>query len=97
VWTNSWFGRSSLCTLWGVVMVAALVDVETAMFSFSGIKIHRSDGTSMRTLVSGSKGNEPWTPRAERISREIVQLATEARAESPARAAGSGGGPSSGR
>lgn len=46
-----------------------------------GGKLCRSDGSGIRTLVTGTRQDEFWTSRAERIEREILELAAEARGE----------------
>jgi hypothetical protein len=56
-----------------------VVDVDPSTFPFFGMKIRRTDGSGIRTLVSGRSWDEWWTPRAERVAREIERLAARAR------------------
>lgn len=72
--TNLGISRSMLLT--------DVVDVEPAVFPFLGMKIRRADRTGIRTLVSGRAWNESSATRAERIAREISELAEEARTSS---------------
>lgn len=63
-----------------------LVDVERiswSTFSFLGGRLRRSDGSGIRTLVTGTTWDELWTPRARKIEREILRLAELARGERP--------------
>lgn len=57
-----------------------VVDVDAAVFPFLGMKIRRGDKSGIRTLISGRTWDELWTPRAEKIGREIVDLAKRERA-----------------
>lgn len=61
--------------------LAEVAVVEPSTFPFLGIKIRREDRSGIRTLISGQSWNEPWTPRATRIAREIEHLAKVARGE----------------
>lgn len=72
--TNFFISRS--------IPLVEVVDVDPAALPFLGMKIRRGDKSGIRTLVSGQSWDELWTTRAEKISREIVEMATEARAVS---------------
>jgi hypothetical protein len=74
--TNFGIGRS--------IPLREVAEVEASAFPFLGMKIRRSDRSGVRTLVSGTSWDELWTPRAERIAREIEELAGCARAEAEA-------------
>lgn len=62
------------------IPLVEVADAEPAAVPFLGIKIRRADGSGIRTLVSGQSWNEPWTPRATKIAREIRALAVKAQA-----------------
>lgn len=51
--------------------LAEVVDVEPSAFPFLGMKVRRGDKSGIRTLVSGRSWNEPYTPRAVTVGREI--------------------------
>jgi hypothetical protein len=57
-----------------------VVEVDAAAFPFLGMKIRRGDKSGIRTLISGRTWDELWTTRAEKIGREIVDLAKRERA-----------------
>lgn len=59
----------------GLVGLIVIVAVWTSRLTLS-------DGSGIRTLVSGQAGDEFWTLRATKVSREIFGLAQEARGES---------------
>lgn len=61
-----------------------VVDVDASAFAFLGMKVRRGDKSGIRTLVAGRTWNELLTPRAEKIERELVTLAEQARSKSEA-------------
>jgi len=73
VLTASTFGISRSMPL------TEVVDVDPSTFPFFGMKIRRTDGSGIRTWVSGRSWDEWWIPRAERVAREIERLAARAR------------------
>lgn len=67
------FGRSSS------VSIAHVESVEPSSWPCTGLLIVTTSGQRVRTLISGSVGNELWRTRADRICEEIEQIAETGR------------------
>ena len=84
VWTSRLVlaGGVLTATNFGISRSMRLVevaDVDPSVFPFLGMRIRRHDRSGIRTLVSGQAWNEPWTPRAAKIAREVEELAERER------------------
>lgn len=61
------------------VHIADVVSVKPAFLPCTGLIIKTTQGLHVRTLATGSAGDERWVTRADRICAELERLGRDAR------------------